>query len=52
MTAKKKDILFLRSGKNEKENMHEVKQQKKDDTLAFIQRFKEEALVPMKVTLY
>jgi hypothetical protein len=28
--------------------MHEVKQQKKDDTLAFIQRFKEEALIPMK----
>ena len=40
----------MRSGKNEKENMHEVKHQKKDDTLAFIQRFKEEALIPMKVS--
>ncbi|CAG5078258.1 Oidioi.mRNA.OKI2018_I69.PAR.g8943.t1.cds [Oikopleura dioica] len=37
-----------KEGKNEKENMHEVKTQRKDDTLAFIQRFKEEALIPMK----
>ncbi|CBY10846.1 unnamed protein product [Oikopleura dioica] len=28
--------------------MHEIKQPKKDDTLAFIQKFKEEALIPMK----